>query len=187
MVTCLTLLILFAGWQGSPRTFWNLQGPWRWLCDACFYLSWGTLLYSLSLTGLGYQTGWTEWWHWFRRRPLPRREFRPRGAYLWLRHPVYLSFLGLIWFTPRMSVDHAILTGIWTVYILVGSHLKDQRLAYYVGATYRHYQQQVAGYPLVFSGPLGRHPVEATQAKAPSLRARSPEPSAEPLEQRRGM
>ncbi len=97
---------------------------------------------------------------------------------MWLRHPVYLSFLGLIWFTPRMSVDHAILTGIWTVYILVGSHLKDQRLAYYVGATYRHYQQQVAGYPLVFSGPLGRHPVEATQAKAPSLRARSPEPSA---------
>ena len=30
--------------------------------------------------------------------PQERREFQPRGAYSFLRHPVYLSFLGLVWF-----------------------------------------------------------------------------------------
>ena len=43
--------------------------------------------------------------------------FEPRGAYLWMRHPVYLSFLGLIWFTPYMTIDRAVLTALWTVYI----------------------------------------------------------------------
>ena len=85
-----------------------------------FYASWVALFYSLKLTGFGYQTGWTQWLYWLRRQPLPRREFVERGIYRWTRHPVYLSFLGLIWFTPRMTADHAVLTGVWTVYIFVG-------------------------------------------------------------------
>jgi len=78
---------------------------------------------------------------------VPRREFRPRGAYHLLRHPVYLSFLGLIWFTPVLTLDHAILTGIWTTYIFVGSYLKDRRLVNYLGDDYRRYQAAVPGYP----------------------------------------
>ena len=80
----------------------------------------------------------------------------PRGAYHFFRHPVYLSFLGLVWFTPRMTLDHAVLTGIWTVYIFVGSYLKDRRLTYYLGDAYRAYQAKVPGYPLVPFGPLGK-------------------------------
>ena len=124
--------------------------------QVAFGLSWAALLYSLSLTGLGYQTGLTHWLYWLRRQRLPRREFEPRGAYRWLRHPVYLSFLGLVWFTPRMTLDHALLTGVWTVYIFVGSYLKDQRLAHYLGERYRAYQRRVAGYPLLPWGPLGK-------------------------------
>jgi len=79
----------------------------------------------------------------------PRRGFAERGAYRFLRHPVYLSFLGLIWFTPRMTLDHALLTGIWTVYIFLGSWLKDRRLTFYLGDKYRSYAAAVPGYPLV--------------------------------------
>ena len=100
--------------------------------------------------------GFTEWSHWARRLPLPRRRFAPTGAYRWLRHPVYLSFAGLIWFTPRMTLDHALLTAVWSAYLAIGSYLKDERLAHYMGDEYRRYQEQVPGYPLVPSGPLGR-------------------------------
>jgi protein-S-isoprenylcysteine O-methyltransferase Ste14 len=124
--------------------------------EGCFYASWVGLFYSLSLTGLGYQTGWTPWWHWLHGRPPPRREFRPRGAYHLLRHPIYLSFLGLIWFTPAMTADRAVLTAVWTAYIFVGSYLKDERLARYVGRPYRRYQQRVAGYPFMPFGPLAK-------------------------------
>ena len=149
------------------RSHCGRQPEWRWIIQTCFLGSWVALFYSLNLTGLGYQTGWTPWWHWLRRLPLPARKFQPRGAYLWLRHPVYLSFLGLIWLVPVMTLDRAILTGIWTIYIFCGSWLKDQRLIYYVGDRYRRYQAEVPGYPAMFIGPLSRSAMDYKRAIVP--------------------
>ena len=119
-------------------------------------LSWAGLFYSLYLSGLGYQTGFTPWWHWLRGRDLPNRDFRPRSLYLLLRHPVYLSFMGLIWFNPVMTVDRLLLAVVWSGYIIAGSYLKDERLAFFLGTAYRDYQEQVPGYPFMPLGPLAR-------------------------------
>jgi methanethiol S-methyltransferase len=162
-VTCLSLLATIAYWRASPTILWSLAGWHRTLIQAGFLAAWAGLLYSLSLTGLGYQTGWTPFCYWLRGQPLPRREFVPRGAYRFFRHPVYLSFLGLVWLTPRMSLDHAVLTGIWTAYIFYGSYLKDRRLIHYLGDSYRTYQARVPGYPLLRFGPLGK--VRTTEAE----------------------
>ncbi len=156
VATCLSLLLMFVLWRSSSVHVWSLKGTNGTLVSVAFIVSWIGLLYALSLTGLGYQTGWTPWWHWLRGRDLPRREFAPRGAYRWLRHPVYLSFLGLIWLNPSMSLDRLLLAGIWTAYIFVGSYWKDERMAFYVGPAYRVYQTQVTGFPLVFFGPLAK-------------------------------
>jgi protein-S-isoprenylcysteine O-methyltransferase Ste14 len=156
--TCVELLVVFSFWQPSPTIWWELTGAGRGLVTAGWFASWGALLYSLWSSGLGYQTGWTPWWHWLRGRPLPPRSFKPRGPFLVMRHPIYLSFLGLIWMTPVMTTDRAILTAIWTVYILVGSYLKDERLAHYLRDSYRDYQSRVAGYPGMPAGPLGKLP-----------------------------
>lgn len=117
-------------------------------CRIWFYVSWFALLYSLSLTGMGYQNGWTPFYYWLRQQQPPRREFKPRGAYKLIRHPVYLSFLGLVWFTPRMTLDHAALTAIWTGYIFYGSFLKDRRLEGFIGESYKRYESEVPGFPL---------------------------------------
>jgi methanethiol S-methyltransferase len=148
--------MVFHYWRGCGPVLWQASGWPATLISAGFYASWAGLFYSLSLTGVGYQTGLTPWLYWFRGEAIPRRDFTPRGAYKILRHPVYLTFMGLVWFTPTMTADHAVLTGIWTVYLFVGSWLKDERLAYYLGAKYRSYQAQVSGYPGIFFGPLGR-------------------------------
>lgn len=156
LVTCGSLWLIFLFWRQSSLVLWQLEGSRGALMIAGFFASWIALFYSLSLTGFGWQTGWTPWIYWVRGLPSPQRPFEPRGAYRFLRHPVYLSFLGLIWFTPTMTLDHAILTTIWTVYILVGSYLKDERLAFYLGDSYRRYQAQVSGFPVVAFGPLGK-------------------------------
>ncbi|QDV17503.1 NnrU protein [Gimesia panareensis] len=163
--TCVGILLTAFFWRSSPIEIWSLTGWSGWIMSAGFYGSWISLLYSLNLTGLGYQTGLTQWWYWLRRKPLPRREFQPRSLYCCMRHPVYLSFMGLLWFTPLMTLDHAILTGIWTAYIFVGSYLKDERLSYYIGKPYRDYQARVPGYPFIFFGPLGKRKTKPAPVK----------------------
>jgi len=168
--TCLTLLIAIAWWKPADSVLYDLRGTvGGFAVQAGFYGSWIALFYSLHLSGLGYQTGWTPWWYWFRKQPQPKREFRELGAYRLFRHPIYLSFLGLIWFTPRMTADHAVLTGLWTIYILVGSYLKDERLAFYLRDQYRDYQQRVPGYPFLHRGPLGRRTMSERSLKQDNL------------------
>lgn len=167
VVTCVSLLALFFGWRTSETVLWQATGWGADVIHGCFYLCWAALFYSLALTGLGYQNGWTPFYYWLRRTAGPRREFKPRGAYKLIRHPVYLSFLGLVWFTPTMTLDHAVLTGIWTTYIFYGSFLKDRRLQHFIGEPYKNYQRRVPGFPLVPVGPLARHaqtPTERTAA-----------------------
>src|SRR5262249_9727231 len=89
-VTCLCLLATIELWQRQSAALWRLDGTPAALVRAVFLAFWPALIYSLSLTGLAYQTGWTPWWAWLRGRLPPPRQFRPRGAYRLIRHPVYL-------------------------------------------------------------------------------------------------
>jgi protein-S-isoprenylcysteine O-methyltransferase Ste14 len=45
-----------------------------------------------------------------------------------------------------MTSDRALLVAIWTVYIFLGSYLKDLRLIHYVGDAYREYRAGVPAY-----------------------------------------
>jgi protein-S-isoprenylcysteine O-methyltransferase Ste14 len=153
---CSSLLLVILLWRTSDVVIWQATGIAAPAIRTVFVAGWFLLVYSLHLSGFGYQTGWTPWWYWFRRRPVPSRTFRPRGAYRIMRHPIYFCFLILIWAAPTITLDRAMLIAVWTVYILVGSYLKDQRLKNYLGVRYRAYQAQVPGYPGLVSGPLGR-------------------------------
>jgi len=170
VVTCVTLLVTILCWQPSAVVVWRWPGTLGTAVRSGFVASWGALLYSLHLTGLGWQTGFTPWWRWVRRQPPPQREFAERGAYRVLRHPVYLSFLGLVWLAPVVTLDRAVLMAVWTVFILVGSTLKDRRLRFFIGDEYRSYMARVPGYPGMPAGPLARVP----SAERPPLAAAAP-------------
>jgi protein-S-isoprenylcysteine O-methyltransferase Ste14 len=164
--SCLSLLAVVMCWQTVEPILWKTTGVVQTVFLVAFYLSWLGLCYSLHLTGMGFQTGLTPWLAWVRGKAAPRREFKPRGAYRFVRHPVYLSFMGLVWFTPIMTLDHAVLTAVWTVYLFVGSWLKDRRLEFFVGDAYRDYESRVTGYPLMVFGPLGRRVNTANDSRS---------------------
>ena len=64
-------------------------------------------------------------------------------------------FLLIAWITPVMTTAHLLLSVGLTVYIVIGSWLKDRRLTLYIGDEYRAYMAEVPGFPLVRFGPLG--------------------------------
>jgi hypothetical protein len=163
-VTCVCLNWIFMSWRESDRILWQLEGVGETIMLCGFYLSWILLGHSLWISGPGYQTGLTPWWYWLRNRRPPRRGLVTTSWYRYFRHPIYLSFLGLIWFNPRMTWDHGLLTLVWTIYIFVGSYLKDERLAFHLGATYREYQRSVPGYPFLYWGPLGPYRSRRSEA-----------------------
>ena len=185
-VTCVGLLGMFACWTTSPTILWEFTGLAAGSIQATWYGSWALLIYGLWLGGFGYQTGGTPWWNWVRRRPQQNRPFNPRGLFLWIRHPAYLGFIGLVWFTPVITADRALLIVSWTLYVLVGSWLKDERLAYYIGEPYRIYQSRVPGYPGMFFGPLGKRPLGSTAelADIATMPVSALIPSAEPVKRR---
>jgi protein-S-isoprenylcysteine O-methyltransferase Ste14 len=155
-VACGGLLLIVEAWRPSPQVVWRATGAARSAVGVGYLLSWVALLYSISLTGFGYQTGWTTWWAWARGREIPTRTFAPKGAYLLLRHPVYLSLLAMVWLNPELTLDRVLFGAVWSSYIFLGSYLKDRRLTFYLGDVYRQYQARVPGYPFVPFGPLGR-------------------------------
>jgi methanethiol S-methyltransferase len=156
LTTCVSLLLLILAWAVSPIVLWQFTGLGATAVHVAYLLCWVALLYTLSLSGFGFQTGWTPFWAWVRGEKPPRRVFEVRSAYRLMRHPVYLSFMGQVWCTPVMTLDRALLTVLLTAYIFLGSYLKDRRLLFYLGDVYREYQARVPGYPVVGLGPLGR-------------------------------
>lgn len=172
-MTCLSLLLLILTWQPSGLLVYRLEGWADTAMRGAYIASWMGLLYTLGLTGYGWQTGWTPFWAWLHERKPPPRRFSELSAYKFLRHPVYLAFLSQIWLTPVMTLDRLLLAAIFTVYIFVGSYLKDRRLLFYLGDVYRDYQARVPGYPLLV-GPLGRVSVRAApEASSPGLHKNS--------------
>lgn len=168
-VTCGSLLLTMFAWRPSGIVLAEATGWGRVAVQAAYVGSWGLLLYSIGLNGFGYQTGFTPWLHWLRGERPPRREFRPTSLYLWLRHPIYLGFLGLIWFAPIVTADRLLLNVLWTGYVYAGSVLKDRRLLYYLGDEYREYQERVPGYPGIWWGPLARRPhVGGVRSESPA-------------------
>lgn len=146
LITCISLWFIFVFWRGSTTIVFQWPPALHGFVQAAFLMSWVALFYSLSLTGLGYQTGLTPWWYWLTGQELPGRSFLPKGVYRWIRHPVYLSFLGLVWFTPVITADRAVLIVIWTAYIFVGSSLKDVRMTAFIGNSYREYRSSVPAF-----------------------------------------
>jgi protein-S-isoprenylcysteine O-methyltransferase Ste14 len=163
--SCVSLFLTMEFWQVSPFCVWSVAGAAETVVFVLFLTSWLALVYSLWITGFGYQTGFSSWWAWVRRQDPPRRVFSPKGPYRIIRHPVYLSFLGLVWFNPFMTVDRLTLAFWWTAHVFVGSYLKDRRLERFIGEPYRQYQARVPGYPLIF-GPLGRCALESPDPPA---------------------
>lgn len=155
LVSCVTLAALFIGWRPLPGELWHAHGMSEYLIDVAAGGAWLALVYSMWLGGLGYQTGATGLIAWLRRQPEPRRSLCRRGAYQYLRHPIYLSFLVIAWITPVMTTAHLLLSVGLTVYIVVGSWLKDRRLTMFLGDEYRAYMAEVPGFPGLRWGPLG--------------------------------
>jgi methanethiol S-methyltransferase len=76
-------------------------------------------------------------------RPDPPAELQIRGAYRWVRHPLYFCVLLLIWSNLDLSADRLLFKLLWTAWIVVGTILEERDLVAEMGPPYRAYRRRV--------------------------------------------
>ena len=77
------------------------------------------------------------------RKPAGAAPLIVRGPYRWVRHPLYLVSLIIIWFGPIFTADRLLHNLLWSLWIVIGATLEEKDLVDCFGDAYRDYQQTV--------------------------------------------
>jgi protein-S-isoprenylcysteine O-methyltransferase Ste14 len=144
------LCALVVAWQPTTDFLFHLRGPARWLSAAIAVLAVAGFAWGVrSLRGFD-AFGTLPLKAVLRGTTAPPSPFVARGPYRYVRHPLYLFMLLLIWSTPRFSTDQLLFNVLWTAWIVVGTTLEERDLLVEFGRTYREYQASV---PMLIPSP----------------------------------
>lgn len=69
--------------------------------------------------------------------------FTVRGPYRWVRHPLYLFSLIMIWSSTVFTPDRLLHNVLWTIWIVCGAILEERDLLDCFGDAYRSYRESV--------------------------------------------
>jgi len=135
---CMALLMFY--WAPMGGSVWQVETPWAvTLLNALYLASWGLLLYATFLIDHFDLFGLRQVWGKLTNKPDHEHQFVTPTLYRFVRHPIYVGWLGIFWFTPMMSVTHLMLAVGTTLYILVaiGWEEKDLEAAHPEYAQYK--------------------------------------------------
>ena len=138
------LLILASLWQPVGLTLWVPGGPVRWAMMAVFLAAgagawWGSRSLG-DFDALGVKPALQVFGK--KKSPAPN-PFTVRGPYRWVRHPLYLFSLIIIWSCPIFTTDRLLHNVLWTIWIVIGATLEERDLVGCFGDAYRSYQKKV--------------------------------------------
>jgi protein-S-isoprenylcysteine O-methyltransferase Ste14 len=138
------LMILVGLWQPIGPAWWNPEGALRWALMALFLAAgagawWGSRSLG-EFDALGVKPAMQAF---DGEKPMAATPFAVRGPYRWVRHPLYLFSLVIIWSGPVFTADRLLHNGLWTVWIVIGATMEERDLVGCFGDAYRTYQKTV--------------------------------------------
>jgi protein-S-isoprenylcysteine O-methyltransferase Ste14 len=139
--TC--LLLLTGLWQPVGLALWTPSSPIRWAMIMVFLTAgagawWGSRSLG-DFDALGVKPALRAF---DSQKPI-NTPFTVRGPYRWVRHPLYLFSLIIIWSCPIFTVDRLLHNGLWTIWIIIGATMEERDLVGCFGEAYRSYQKTV--------------------------------------------
>ncbi len=139
----IALLAVVLLWQDAGQVIWQATNGLWWVVRMIFFFAlavgiWG----GLSLKGFD-SFGLQPIRHRFRPKPPSPSVLVVRGAYRWVRHPLYFVVLLMIWSYPVLTTDRLLFNMLWTIWIVIGTVLEERDLTADFGDDYREYQRNV--------------------------------------------
>lgn len=137
------LVLILVFWQKSAYTVLSLGGIFRLLPQAAYFLSiaglsWG----AMSIVPFD-PFGFYSIIHDLRGTTPHPEQLAIRGPYRYVRHPLYLFSIVMIWSCPDITADRLVFNMLWTVWVIIGARLEERDLVATFGDAYRDYQRRV--------------------------------------------
>jgi protein-S-isoprenylcysteine O-methyltransferase Ste14 len=139
----IALLVLMVLWQKAAPTLTAPRGVFRWLFYIAYLLSFAGFIWGARALGAFDPYGLRPILGRLRGKKPRRMSFVVKGPYRWVRHPLYLLMILMIWSCPDLTADRLLFNGLWTVWIVIGSILEERDLVFEFGDVYREYQRRV--------------------------------------------
>jgi protein-S-isoprenylcysteine O-methyltransferase Ste14 len=144
----LLLIILVVAWQPVRGTLWSLSGPAGWVVQSLQLAGAALSIGSAASIDIWDLSGVTM-------RHLPadssghaapsesRAQFRTTGPYGWVRHPIYLGWLLLVFSVATMTMTRLVFALASLVYIVAAIPFEERTLRRTSGDAYDAYSNQV--------------------------------------------
>lgn len=142
-ITCAILVLLFWQWRPMPQVIWQVEGVGAVALHALFALGFAVVLVSTFLIDHFDLFGVKQVLSHAVGREIPSAQFKERGFYKYVRHPLMLGFLIAFWATPTMTTGHLFFAVMTTGYILLALIIEERTLVALHGEAYEDYRRRV--------------------------------------------
>ncbi len=143
VVTFMPIFVVLGLQPGND--VWNLQGFWAVVFRVLQLIGLVGLTTSVLQVDTGRFAGTRQLRAYLSGEPLPLPDepLRTDGLYGFVRHPLYLFSLLVLWFTPSMTLNWLVFVIAATVYFVVGSLFEERTMVDLFGEPYVQYQRDV--------------------------------------------
>ena len=139
----IVLLLVILLWQTSTQTVMTPSGLLRWSLRGVSFLSLLGFYWGVKSLRLFDPFGLRPILNRLRGRNPTPMPITVAGPYRWVRHPLYLFMILMIWFYPDLTRDRLLFNLLWTIWIVIGSWFEEIDLIAEFGDAYRQYQKRV--------------------------------------------
>jgi protein-S-isoprenylcysteine O-methyltransferase Ste14 len=139
----IVLIAVIVLWQETSSVVITIQGAPRWAMRALFLASIAGFYWGTRALGFFDTFGVGEILNSLRGRKPKKMPLSIRGPYRFVRHPLYLFVIAMIWSSPDLTLDRTLFNVVWTAWIYIGAYLEERDLEADFGEVYAQYKKKV--------------------------------------------
>ena len=143
LTSVIALLLVLVFWQKSPTLIARADGIIFWMLRVLFCLPIIGFYWGSKSLGSFDTLGVKPLMRYISNRPDKPQQITAKGPYRWVRHPLYLFLIVIIWSCPVLTLDRLIFNIMWTFWIVIGTYLEDRDLHLEFGSQYLEYSSRV--------------------------------------------
>jgi protein-S-isoprenylcysteine O-methyltransferase Ste14 len=149
-VASLMLIGICRAWRLVPGVLWQLQAPWSWailvvpLAGVWLTLRSAVVIDGFELAGVRpFITPRSPAADQGRKLEVRRWEFRTDGPYGWVRHPIYLGWILVVFSVSTMTMTRFVFAVVSSLYLVIAIPLEERTLRAHSSGAYDDYMRRV--------------------------------------------